>query len=79
MNVDTLLLIAQQLEQRYKDHFQTPLPDQLVGWWDPNNIALHPEELAKGVADMKKDIENAIATNTPIEPVPDEIWNKIVF
>lgn len=68
-----------ELEHRYEEHFNVPFPNRIIGWWDPVNIVDHPEELKAGVDQMKKDIEKAIATDTPIKEVPEEQWQKIKF
>lgn len=77
--INELLQVSEDLKHKYEKHFNVPFPNKIIGWWDPVNIVDHPEELKAGVDQMKKDIEKAIATDTPIKEVPEEQWQKIKF
>lgn len=79
VNVDLLLKKSEQLKLRYENHFHTNFPERIVGWWNPVNIPSYPEELQAGIVKMENDIEYAIRTNTPIEEISQEEWNKLVF
>ncbi|MGV3235340.1 hypothetical protein ACEE24_06635 [Latilactobacillus curvatus] len=78
-DVESLFKQANLITKKYEDHFKKPLPEQILGWWDPLNIELHPDELKKGIKNMETDINAAIASNTPIEALPDKEWDKFIF
>lgn len=64
--MNKLLQKSVKLEEKYKEHFGKPLPNNLVWWWDP----LHADDiemLAEGVQQMETDINNAIRTNKEIK------------
>ncbi|WP_086348525.1 hypothetical protein [Candidatus Enterococcus clewellii] len=77
--VDKLFKEADTLKQNYRNHFNMDIPDNIIGWWNPLNIADHPEELEAGIKAMAEDVQQAIDTNTPIEEIPIESWEKIIF
>jgi hypothetical protein len=65
------------LEKQYQTHFGQPIPDKIIGWWDPLDWSM--EAANKGYRSMKDDVEVAIETNTPISPIPDDLWDTMVF
>jgi hypothetical protein len=67
-----------QLKQRYEAHFNRPFPDRIIGWWEPR-YANEPGVLEAGVKVMQTDVEKAIRTNTPIEEMTEEEWQRIIF
>lgn len=78
-DIKSLLKSADSIKAEYREHFNTEFPDRIVGWWDPLHVEHHPEELEHGITEMKKDVEKAIKTNTPIEEIPEEIWKNMIF
>jgi hypothetical protein len=76
---EKLLNEASELQIKYERHFKTKFPERIVGWWDPTNINEHVDELASGVKQMRKDVENAIYTNVPLEEIPKDEFEKIIF
>lgn len=74
-----LLKKADLLTAKYEQHFKTKIPERIIGWWDPLNIASHPEELQSGLKAMEKDIDKAIKTNTPFKEIPKNQWNSMIF
>ena len=78
-DVDSLFKQANLIAKKYEDHFKKPLPEQILGWWDPLNIELYPDELKKGIQNMDADIKAAIKSDTPIEALSDKEWDKFIF
>lgn len=76
---DDLFKKSRDLELEYEAHFEIPFPQRIVGWWDPMNITLYPEELEKGVAEKEKEIRHAIRNNKPIEEIPEDLWRTTIF
>lgn len=77
--INKLLKTSEQLKLEYEKYFNTKFPERIIGWWDPVNIEQHPEELAHGIKKMEHAIKQAIKTNTPIEDIPKEQWDHIIF
>lgn len=67
------------LSDKYKQHFNEPIPSQIIGWWNPLDIMVYPDEMTNGIKAMSHDVNKAIKDNIPIEPISDEMWDKIVF
>ena len=78
-DIQSLFEIADGLRDEYQKHFHSAFPERIIGWWDPLHILDSQEELEQGIAKMKKDVEKAIKTNTPIKEIPKEIWEKMIF
>ncbi|WEV61326.1 hypothetical protein OZX68_03600 [Streptococcaceae bacterium ESL0729] len=77
--MEELFKEVEEIKHKYKSHFKRDMPDKIIGWWDPVNIASYPNELKDGVRRMNEDVENAIATNTPFQSIPDDLWDEIIF
>ena len=65
-------------EKKYADHFGS-FPERIIGWWDPLVLPSDTKYWDKCVADMEKDVEQAIASDTPFEQIPKDIWEQIIF
>ncbi|MCT1174159.1 hypothetical protein EFL96_06270 [Lactococcus lactis] len=66
------------LEDKYEQHFKIPFPTRIIGFWDPVHDS--PDYIENiGYENMKKAIEEAIQNNEPIEEIPQDIWDSIVF
>lgn len=66
------------LEKKYVEHFKTPFPERIIGYWDPVHDS--PEYIENvGYENMKQAIEKAIRTNTKIEEIPEDEWESIIF
>lgn len=78
-DLDELNKQITEIRQAYLQHFGKPIPQRIIGWWDPLHIEEYPDELRDGVKAMRKDVQHAIATNTPIAEIDEETWNTIVF
>lgn len=68
---------VEKLKLEYEKHFGVKFPEQIIGWWDPLDLTL--EEANEGYKAMKHDVYAAIKTDTEIESIPDEIWERIIF
>lgn len=65
-------------EKKYADHFGS-FPERIIGWWDPLVLPSNTKYWDKCVADMEKDVERAIASDTPFEEIPEEEWKHMIF
>lgn len=70
---------SERLEKEYEQHFNIAFPERIIGWWDPLNIVDYVDELRDGVKSKEKDIRTAIATDTPIEEISEEMWKDMIF
>lgn len=68
----------EKLEKNYEEHFKVPFPQRIIGYWDPVHDS--PDYInSVGYENMKKAVEEAIKNNEPIEEIPKDIWDEIVF
>lgn len=65
-------------EKKYAEHFGK-FPERIIGWWDPLVLPSNTKYWDECVADMEKDVEQAIASDTPFEEIPEDIWKQIIF
>ncbi len=70
---------SESLEKEYEQHFNIAFPERIIGWWAPLNIVDYVDELRDGVKSKEKDIRTAIATDTPIEEISEEMWKDMIF
>ena len=70
---------SESLEKEYERRFNIAFPEHIIGWWDPLNIVDYVDELRDGVKLKEKDIRTAIATDTPIEEISEEMWKDMIF
>ena len=66
------------LEDKYEQHFKVSFPTRIIGFWDPLHDSVEYIE-SEGFEKMKDAVDNAIAKNEPIEEIPKDIWEKIIF
>ena len=66
------------LEDKYEWHFKVSFPTRIIGFWDPLHDSVEYIE-SEGFEKMKAAIDNAIAKNEPIEEIPKDVWEKIIF
>lgn len=66
------------LEDKYEQHFKVSFPTRIIGFWDPLHDSVEYIE-SEGFEKMKAAIDNAIAKNEPIEEIPKDVWEKIIF
>ena len=66
------------LEDKYEQHFNIPFPTRIIGFWDPLHDSVEYIE-SEGFKKMKAAIDNAIAKNEPIEEIPKDVWENIIF
>lgn len=66
------------LAEKYEKHFKTPFPTRIVGFWDPLHDSIDYIE-TEGYEKMKSAVDNAIAKNEPIEEIPKDEWENIIF
>lgn len=79
-SLDEFLKAVEALEIQYKNHFDEDIPSKILGWWDPVHLhAYTMSELEDSYSEMYDDIQDAIETNTPIEPMSDEAWDMTIF
>lgn len=77
--IQDLFAKTEAIKVSYEQHFNTSFPERIIGWWDPLNITQYPDELVKGVAEMEKDVNAAIAGDRPLPEIPIDQWNKMIF
>ena len=66
------------LEDKYEQHFKVSFPTRIIGFWDPLHDSVEYIE-SEGFEKMKDEVDNAIAKNEPLEEIPKDIWEKIIF
>ena len=66
------------LEDKYEQHFKIPFPTRIIGFWDPLSDSAEYIE-SEGFNKMKSAVDNAISKNKPIEEIPKDVWEKIIF
>lgn len=66
------------LEEKYEKHFKISFPTRIIGFWDPLHDSIDYIE-TEGYEKMKAAVDNAIAKNEPIEEIPKDEWENIVF
>ena len=66
------------LEDKYEQHFKVSFPTRIIGFWDPLSDSVEYIE-SEGFEKMKAAVDNAIAKNEPIEEIPKDVWEKIIF
>ena len=66
------------LEDKYERHFKVSFPNRIIGFWDPLHDSVEYIE-SEGFEKMKAAVDNAIAKNEPIEEIPKDVWEKIIF
>ena len=66
------------LEDKYEQHFKISFPTRIIGFWDPLHDSVEYIE-SEGFEKMKDAVDNAIAKNEPIEEIPKDVWEKIIF
>ena len=66
------------LEDKYEQHFKVSFPTRIIGFWDPLHDSVEYIE-SEGFEKMKDTVDNAIAKNEPIEEIPKNVWEKIIF
>lgn len=66
------------LEDKYERHFKVSFPTRIIGFWDPLHDSVEYIE-SEGFEKMKDAVDNAIAKNEPIEEIPKDVWEKIIF
>ena len=66
------------LEDKYEQHFKVSFPTRVIGFWDPLHDSVEYIE-SEGFEKMKDAVDNAIAKNEPIEEIPKDVWEKIIF
>ena len=66
------------LEDKYEQHFKIPFPTRIIGFWDPLHDSVEYIE-SEGFNKMKSAVDNAISKNEPIEEIPKDVWEKIIF
>ena len=66
------------LEDKYEQHFKVSFPTRIIGFWDPLHDSVEYIE-SEGFDKMKDAVDNAIAKNEPIEEIPKDVWEKIIF
>lgn len=66
------------LEDKYEQHFKVSFPTRIIGFWDPLHDSVEYIE-SEGFEKMKDAVDNAIAKNEPIEEIPKNVWEKIIF
>ena len=66
------------LEDKYEQHFKVSFPTRIIGFWDPLHDSVEYIE-SEGFEKMKDEVDNAIAKNEPIEEIPKDVWEKIIF
>ena len=66
------------LEDKYERHFKVSFPTRIIGFWDPLHDSVEYIE-SEGFEKMKAAVDNAIAKNEPIEEIPKDVWEKIIF
>ena len=66
------------LEDKYEQHFKVSFPTRIIGFWDPLHDSVEYIE-SEGFEKMKDTVDNAIAKNEPIEEIPKDVWEKIIF
>lgn len=66
------------LEDKYEQHFKVSFPTRIIGFWDPLHDSVEYIE-SEGFEKMKAAVDNAIAKNEPIEEMPKDVWEKIIF
>ena len=66
------------LEDKYEQHFKVSFPTRIIGFWDPLHDSVEYIE-SEGFEKMKDAVDNAVAKNEPIEEIPKDVWEKIIF
>ena len=66
------------LEDKYEQHFKVSFPTRIIGFWDPLHDSVEYIE-SEGFEKMKDAVDTAIAKNEPIEEIPKDVWEKIIF
>jgi len=66
------------LEDKYEQHFKVSFPTRIIGFWDPLHDSVEYIG-SEGFEKMKDAVDNAIAKNEPIEEIPKDVWEKIIF
>ena len=66
------------LEDKYEQHFKVSFPTRIIGFWDPLHDSVEYIE-SEGFEKMKAAVDSAIAKNEPIEEIPKDVWEKIIF
>ena len=66
------------LEDKDEQHFKVSFPTRIIGFWDPLHDSVEYIE-SEGFEKMKDAVDNAIAKNEPIEEIPKDVWEKIIF
>ena len=66
------------LEDKYEQHFKASFPTRIIGFWDPLHDSVEYIE-SKGFEKMKDAVDNSIAKYEPIEEIPKDVWEKIIF
>ena len=66
------------LEDKYEQHFKVSFPTRIIGFWDPLHDSVEYIE-SEGFEKMKDAVDNSIAKNEPIEEIPKDVWEKIIF
>ena len=66
------------LEDKYEQHFKVSFPTRIIGFWDPLHDSVEYIE-SEGFEKMKDAVDNAIVKNEPIEEIPKDVWEKIIF
>ncbi|WEV45788.1 hypothetical protein OZX60_03400 [Streptococcaceae bacterium ESL0687] len=51
----------------------------IISWFELLHFYDNYELAKEGLANMRRDINKAIDTNTPLETIPEDIYNKIIF
>jgi hypothetical protein len=78
LDIEEFTKAVNELEHRYEEHFHAQFPTRIIGWWEPRYLD-EPDQRLNGYLAMKKDVEQAIKDNKPIEEIPEGIWKTIIF
>lgn len=65
-------------EKKYIEYFGS-FPERIMSWGDPLKSYSDTKYWDECVADMEKDVEQAIASDTPFKEIPEDIWKQIIF
>ena len=66
------------LEAKYEQHFKVPFPTRIIGFWDPLHDRVEYIE-SEGLEKMKAAVDNAISKNEPLEEIPKDVWENVIF
>ena len=66
------------LEDKYEQHFKASFPTRIIGFWDPLHDSVEYIE-SEGFEKMKAAVDSAIAKNEPIEELPKDVWENVIF